>query len=161
MNWQIEPSQWDRFLESTGYGLAPDYRNLVGRAATDHPAWSEASAKLKGAIKHLQAGEDDDALRECLHVLEGIASPPYTVEAWANRLSTLPTQKANGLAELFSGFATYCNRVGHHRDRVERDGEGDLLPMPLDHWEAELAVAQAHTLVAYAIRLRSSGDLSS
>jgi hypothetical protein len=45
------------------------------------------------------------------------------------------------------------NKIGHHKDRKDRDAMGNLIEMPLNHWEAELALAASQVLLAYAIRL--------
>ncbi len=58
-----------------------------------------------------------------------------------------------------SGLATWCNRVGHHRGK-ERDEAGNLIPMPFDHWEAELIVGMTQLALTYGCRLRDSGILS-
>jgi hypothetical protein len=79
---------------------------------------------------------------------------------WKSRFPSLSTQKVSGLAELFSGLATYSNRIGHHRSKIERDHTGGLQQIPLDHWEAELVVGATQFLLAYALRLRSTDLLN-
>jgi hypothetical protein len=69
------------------------------------------------------------------------------------------TRRGVGIAALLSGLATYCNKVGHHSDREWRDESGDLQPMPLDQWEADLAVAVSQFALTYALRLRQGGLL--
>lgn len=155
----IEHSQWERLLGSLEYTLPPSHVSLAGRPALDHPSWSAASKALEPARQHHRLGEDYDALRRCLSALEALVHAPYNAASWQERLGTLPQQKANGVAELLSGLATYCNRIGHHRDRAERDSSGDLHPMPLDHWEADLVLGAAQFLLTYAIRLRQAGIL--
>lgn len=156
----IELSQWERLIKSLGYKTPPSQAALVGLSTLQHPSWEETIKKLGGARTHLRASEGYDALRDCLSALESIVSPPYKADAWKKRLVTLPNQKANGLAELFSGMATYCNLIGHHLSRQERDADKHLLQMPLDHWEADLAVGAAQFVVAYALRLQSAGILA-
>jgi hypothetical protein len=141
------------------YKLPPSHAALAGLSSIQHPSWADATKRLGDARSHLRAGEDYDALRDCLSTLESLVSPPYTADAWKKRLASLPDQKATGLAALFSGMATYCNKVGHHRSRQERDAGNDFQQMPLDHWEADLAVGAAQFVTAYALRLRMAGLL--
>jgi hypothetical protein len=155
----IELSQWKRLINELGYKLPPSHAALAGLAALQHPSWEDASLRLGTARTHLRAGEDYEALRDCLSTLESLVTPPYAANAWMKQLTALPGQKATGLAELFSGMAMYCNKIGHHRSRKERDAGNDLPQMPLDHWEADLAVGAAQFVTAYALRLRASGIL--
>jgi hypothetical protein len=74
-------------------------------------------------------------------------------------LEEMPDQKADGLAKLFSGFATFCNKIGHHRDRSQRDAAGNLTAMPLNHSEANIAVAIAQYILMYPLRLWTEGIL--
>lgn len=156
----IELSLWERLMQSLEYKLPPTHAALAGLSALQHPSWNDASNRLGPARTHLRAGEGYNALRDCLSTLESLVSQPYAAESWRKKLTSLPDQKAAGLAELFSGMAMYCNKIGHHRSRNEKDA-GDALPqMPLDQWEADLAVGAAQFVTAYALRLRSSGILA-
>ncbi len=157
---QVELSHWDRLLQALGYTVPPSQASVVTRGTLEHRAWADATKRLENARLHLRHGEDYDALRECLSALEGLVSAPYSAPSWRSRLASLQDQKADGIAELLSGFATYCNRIGHHRERQNRNDAGDLPVMPLDHWEADLAVAVAQYLLTYASRLRSNGVLA-
>jgi len=156
----VELSHWERLMQSMEYKLPPTHVTLAGLSSLRHPSWAEATRRLEGARSHHRAGEDYDALRECLDTLESLVSRPYAAKAWEDRLKTLPDQKATGLAELFSGVATYCNKIGHHRSREERNASDDLQQMPLDHWEADLAVGAAQFVTTYALRLRMAGVLA-
>jgi hypothetical protein len=81
---------------------------------------------------------------------------------WWHSTSARPKLNActlQGLAELFSGLATYLNKVGHHRESKASDPDGELKAMPLEHWETGLAVGAAQFITAYALRLRASGIL--
>jgi len=157
---KVELSQWDRLLQTLGYSTPPSEAALVSRGSREHRAWTEATERLTNARLHLRHGEDYDALRECLSTLEGLLSAPYNAASWKTHLTSLQDQKAAGLAELFSGFATFCNKVGHHRSRNDRNVATDLAQMPLDHWETELALGIAQFMTTYALRLRSSGVLA-
>lgn len=156
----IELSHWERLMQSLEYKLPPSQAVLAGLSALQHPSWEDATKRLGAARSHLRAGEDYDALRDCLSTLESLVAPPYALDAWKKQLTALPDQKATGLAELFSGMAMYCNKIGHHRSRKERDAGNDLPQMPLDHWEADLAVGAAQFVTAYALRLRTAGILA-
>lgn len=155
----VELSHWERLMQYMEYKVPPTQAALAGLSSVQHPSWNDAARRLEPARSHLRAGEDYDALRKCLSTLESLVSPPYAASAWKERLKAVPEQKATGLAELFSGMATYCNKVGHHRSRDDRDAAEDLPQMPLDHWEADLAVGTAQFVTAYALRLRISGAL--
>lgn len=157
---KVELSHWDRLLQALGYTVPPSQASLVTRGAQEHLSWTDAAKRLENARLHLRHGEDYDSLRECLSVLEGLVSAPYMAASWKSRLTSLQEQKAEGLAELLSGFATFCNKIGHHRSRNERNASDDLAQMPLDHWEADLALGIAQLVTAYALRLRSGGVLA-
>lgn len=156
---QMELSHWERLVVALGHKIPPSQVALVGTAILDHPSWGDAVNRLANARSHLRKGEDYDALREALSAVEALVTAPYAANSWKPLLAVVPAQKAEGLAELFSGFATFCNRIGHHRERLNRDSVGDLAPMPLDHWEADVAVAMAQYILTYASRLRMSGLL--
>jgi hypothetical protein len=157
---KMELSHWERLIQYMDYKVPSTQAALAGLSSVQHPSWNDAATRLEPARSHLRAGEDYDALRKCLSTLESLVSPPYAANPWKERLKALPEQKATGLAELFSGMATFCNKVGHHRSRDERNAAGDLPQMPLDHWEAELAVGAAQFVTAYALRLRAAGLLA-
>ena len=155
-----ELSHWGRLLAALGYAVPPTQSLLIGRGMQEHRSWADAARRLDSARQHLRNGEDYGALRESLSSVEALVSLPYQPSSWKPLLATLPDQKVDGLAELFSGFATFCNKIGHHRERSNRDGAGDLATMPVDHWEVEIAVALAQYILTYASRLRMSGILA-
>jgi len=155
----MELSHWQRLMVDMQYKVPPTQAALAGLSSVQHPSWNDAASRLEPARSHLRAGEDYDALRTCLSTLESLVSRPYASSAWKEQLKALPEQKAAGLAELFSGTATFCNKVGHHRSRDDRNAAADLPQMPLDHWEAEIALGAMQFVVAYALRLRASGAL--
>lgn len=155
----VERSQWERLLQQLDYTLPPSQGVLAGATTLEHPSWKEATTRLANARSHHRSGEDYDALRECLSSLEAVVPAPYNKESWKQQLSSLPEQKADGIAELLSGIGTYCNRIGHHRDRSDRNPAGDFSVMPLEHWEADVVLGCAQFLLGYALRLRSSGVL--
>lgn len=143
----IALSDWETLIKDMGYAVPPSTAGLAGIASTEHPSWSDAMDRLKDARLQLRAGEDYNALEDCLGVLESLVSRPYSAADWEVHLSGMPKQKATGVAEMFSGLATYCNKIGHHRSRDDRQ------QMPLDHWEAELVVAATQFALTYALRL--------
>jgi hypothetical protein len=55
------------------------------------------------------------------------------------------------VARLLAAHCTYLNRVGYHRDRDHPAGS-ELPPVPLDHWEAEIAVAVSQFWLTFALR---------
>jgi hypothetical protein len=146
-------SDWESLTNEMGYTVPPSTSGLAGFASTEHPSWSDATDRLTDARAQLRAGEDYNALEDCLDALESLVSRPYIAADWEALTSAMPEQKADGVAELFSGLATYCNKIGHHRSR------DDLQQMPLDHWEAELVLAATQFVLTYALRLRTSGVL--
>jgi len=155
----IELSQWERLLQGLEYNLPPSHPALAGLPVLDHPTWKDAAKRLENARSHHRSGEDYDALRECLSTLEALVHAPYDQASWKNLLKGLPVQKADGVAELMSGVATYCNRIGHHRDRSERNAAGEFPTMPLEHWEADVVLGAVQFILTYALRLKSAGIL--
>ncbi len=156
----IEHSQWERLLVDLEYKLPPSHASLAGLSSLDDPSWALAAEALNSARNHHRSGEDYDALNACLSMFEAVVSAPYNLASWKTRLQGLPDQKADSIAELLSGLATYCNRVGHHRSRQDRADSGDLAQMPVDHWEADLVLGAAQFLLTYAKRLRLAGILA-
>lgn len=156
----IPTSHWDQLLSSLGYELPPTHVALAGQAALDHPSWSETASQLEQARTHHRFGKTTLPLARASPLSRHTSRLLTARQAGKELLRSLPPQKANAVAELLSGLATYCNKVGHHRSKEERDAEGDLTPMPLEHWEADLILGAAQFLLTYASRLRMSGDLA-
>jgi hypothetical protein len=157
----IELSHWQRLMQYMEYTVPPTQAALAGSSAIDHPSWSDSAKRLDNARAHHRRGEDYDALRECLSTLESLVTAPYTADSWKERLSTtIPEQKRIGIAEMLSGVAMFCNKIGHHRSRTERNASDDLVQMPLDHWEADLVLGAAQFATTYALRLRQAGLLT-
>lgn len=157
----IELSHWQRLMQYMEYTVPPSQAALAGASSLGHPSWSDASKRLDNARAHHRRGEDYDALRECLSILESLVTAPYTADSWKQRLSTaIPEQKRIGIAEMLSGVAMFCNKIGHHRSRTERNASDDLVQMPLDHWEADLVLGAAQFATTYALRLRQAGLLT-
>jgi hypothetical protein len=153
-NVEVPVSEWTEYLTSLGYGVPPSLTALLAAGGVSHPSWSEAETRLKPARDRLRAGEDYLALTSCLGEFEKLESKPYLAESWTPLVAGDPSQKQEGVAGLLAAHCTYLNKIGHHKDRKDRDAMGDLKEMPLNHWEAELALAVSQVLLAYAIRLK-------
>lgn len=158
---QIELSltEWRRIQVDLAYQVPSSQERLLSPANLQSPAWRYAAEHLIKARGRLAAGEGYDAMQDVLGDFESLVSGPYKVEAWEAWLAELPEQKADSIANLLAGYCTYLNRVGHHRARAGRAEDGRLPSMPVDHWEAELAVAIGHYLLAYARRIHQAADL--
>lgn len=156
----LEMPKWDRMMKSLGFAVDAPALGFTDRVTAEHPSWQFAMQVTERARTHYRNGEDYDALRDCLNGLEALVTAPYHAASWRPLLKGLPGQKAEGIAQLLSGVATYCNKIGHHRDRERRDAEGNLPAQPLDHWETDLIIGVAHYILAYAVRLRLSGQLA-
>jgi len=150
---KIEVSQWRRLLEQVGYSIAPSGLAALSAVALADDNWREAAKRLEPARDALVRGETHAALETCLGQLEGLETAPYKIETWKKCFAAMPDQKGDSLAAWAAGLGTYLNRVGGHRSRDERDQEGEVTSMPLDHWEAELTVAYTQILIAYLLRL--------
>jgi hypothetical protein len=150
----IAASDWETLVHQMGYGLGPTARSVLTQVSLDHASWREAEKRLTKARDRLRAGEGRAALRECLQQFEALAGKSYRVETWRRRWQ-MPEQKETGLAEALSGHCTYLNKVGYHLDAEVDTTVGERLEMPLDQWEAELAVAASHHYLAYVLRLNA------
>jgi hypothetical protein len=151
-NLEIALSDWESYLRMLGYNLPPSAAELAGLAAVDHPSWEEATKRLAPARAQLRAGEGRAAMMSCLREFERIVTAPYRQESWKARYAA-PAQKEDGLVAMLAGHCTFLNKVGYHRSRQDRDHEGGLIEMPVDQWEAELAVGASQFWLAYALRL--------
>lgn len=153
-NIEIAVSDWLGHIGQLGYGVPPSIQGLVGASVLDHPGWRTAEKRLADARRALQQGDDHAALAECLREFEAEVTQPYAAASWKGRFN-MPTQKEDGVCSALSGHCTFLNKIGHHRSRKDRDAAGALTEMPLDHWEAEAAVAASHFWLAYAIRAKT------
>jgi hypothetical protein len=153
-NFEVPVSEWTEYLTSLGYGVPPSVSSLLAAGGASHTSWLEAEKRLAPARARLCAGEDYIALTACLGEFEKVESKPYMATSWLPLLQSEPAQKRDGVAGLLAAHCTYLNRVGYHKDWKDRDAMGDLIEMPLNHWEAELALAASQVLLAYAIRLK-------
>lgn len=150
----IPASEWEALVHRMGQGLGPSARTGLWESRLDHPSWREAEKRLAPARDHLREGEGYAALEVCLRQFEALAGKSYTEDAWKG-LWDVPAQKERGLTAALAGHCGYLNRVGHHLDDVVDPVAGERLEMPLNQWEAELAVAMSHLYLAYVLRLNA------
>jgi hypothetical protein len=150
-NFSVPLSEWEDLLRYLGYGVPPSAANLAGVAVTLHPSWADAQKRLEPARQALRTGDTHRALTLCLDQFAGLAEKPYQATSWLPKLPDDPTQKRESVAGLLAAHCTYLNRVGYHRDSDHPDGTG-LQPMPLDHWEAEIALAASQFWLTLALR---------
>jgi hypothetical protein len=145
-------SDWESYLANLGYNLPPSIGELAGRAMMDHPMWKKATELLTPARALLRAGEGRPAMTSSLQQFEAVVTHPYNESSWRGRYA-VPDQKEDGLVAMLAGHCKYLNKVGYHRSRQQRDEQGGLIEMPVDQWEAELAVGASQFWLAYALRL--------
>jgi hypothetical protein len=154
-SFQVPLSDWEDYLLALGYGVPLSVSESTTMSFTNHPSWGNAATNLDIARKRLATGDDYLALEACLNQFEAVVTAPYDASSWSNLVEGMPPQKARSVKELLAAHCQYLNRVGHHRGRQAPAGQEDLQQMPLDHWEAQAAVATSQFLLAYALRLRS------
>jgi hypothetical protein len=160
---QLSVTEWeDKVLNPLSYALPPSWERLMpDRERREHPEWGDAERRLDESRKFLRRGEPRDALGAALDAFESILSAPYDAKEWRAKLQTtpediIPPQKREAIADMFAGFCTYLNRVGHHRSR-KADAVSAMLPaMPVDQWEAEHVIAVAHFLLPLALRMEAA-----
>jgi hypothetical protein len=150
-DFRVPLSEWEDLLTALGYTVAPSASQLVGLSVATHPSWAEAERRLAPARQALRAGETYRAMTSCLSEFARLVDKPYKSESWLPRLPNDPAQKKASAANLLAAHCTYLNRVGYHLGGDQEDN-GDLQPMPLDHWEAEVAVAASQFWLTLALR---------
>ena len=150
-DFQVPLSEWEDLLRFLGYGVAPSAAQLAGPAVTAHPSWADAERRLASARQALRTGDTHRAMTDCLNQFSALAAKPYRHDSWLPKLPDDPTQKKQSVARLLAAHCTYLNRVGYHRDGDPGDGT-ELQPLPLDHWEAEVAVAVSQFWLTLALR---------
>lgn len=155
----IEQSAWEGILSRLGYSVPPSQYTLATQSTLLHESWKNAGAELELARNHLRLGEDRDAVTKCLDLFAAVVTAPYEKGSWKKYLTEVDEQKAEGLDRLFTGLATYFNKVGHHRSKAIRDDSGDLIVMDLDHWEADLVLDATQFILTYVLRLQAIGEL--
>lgn len=151
---------WLSFIQH--YGYSTKYGLSLSTTILNDKSWLHAFDVLKTARDHMQRGITHDALKQCLSVMEAYSDAkerggPYDKKCWDEFLKDFIPQKKDGLAELFSGVATYLNKVGHHRESKYGEG-GTKSSIPLDHYEVELMLAISHLVVTYLERIREENS---
>ncbi|KAF6583121.1 hypothetical protein [Paenibacillus sp. EKM211P] len=148
--------KWLSFIRHFGYSTK--YGLTLPPSLLNDKSWLQAFDKLKVARDHMQRGITHDALRQCLSTLEAYSDAkdrggPYDNKSWEGFLKDFVPQKKAALAGLFSGIATYLNKVGHHRESKQLE-DGLKTTIPLDQYEVELLLAISHLTVTYLERIR-------
>jgi hypothetical protein len=151
----LATSDWLGLLRSLGYSTPPSVQDLAGQSLTLAPSWTWAQDKIQAARRHLSLGEDREALRTAYVVFDAVARNPYKSN-WDEILadSVLPPEKVAAIRALLTSHAAILNKLGRHPSDDLTDGR-DRQMLPLDHWEAELAVALSQLLLAAVERWRT------
>lgn len=154
----LAAADWLSLLRDLGYATPPTLQGLAGQAMTLAPAWSAAEAKMREARRYLSLGEDRQALSAAYALLDTIAANPYKAD-WGQVLGDpeLPAEKAEVLRRLLQAQASVLSKLGRH-PAWHNTNPGDRQMLPVDHWEAELAIALSQLLLAAAERWRSIKD---
>jgi hypothetical protein len=145
---------WLSLIQSLGYVTPPAIQHLAGASMTSSAAWSQAEGKLRDVRRYLARGEDREALRAAYVSLDAISTNPYK-SRWNEALddSEVPSEKQDVFRALLQAHSQLLNRLGRHPSSKVND-DGDRVMLPLDHWEAELAVALTQLLLAGVERWR-------
>jgi len=153
----IPRSEWeDLVLRPLGYSVPPSWSELLPNVERlGHPAWTDAVGRLEAARRLLRAGQARDALDAALDAFESVVTSPYLPESWLPVVSELPQQKQAGFTAMLGGICDYLNKVGHHRDRADRNAQGHLQEMPVDQWEAEHVLGAAQLLLGMVLRYQA------
>jgi hypothetical protein len=155
IQFSLATADWLSLLRSLGYATPPSLQGLAGRSLTVAPSWGWAHEKISEARRHLALGEDREALRSAYLVLDAISANPYKAQ-WDEVLGDpdLPDEKADVIRRLLQAQAQVLSKLGRHPSWGISDGR-DRTMLPLDHWEAELAIALTQLLLAAAERWRT------
>lgn len=151
----LATSDWLGLLRSLGYSTPPSLQDLAGQSMTLARSWTWAQDKIQAARRHLSLGEDREALRTAYIVFDAVARNPYKSkwdEIFAD--AVVPPEKAAVIRALLTSHAAVLNKLGRHPSDDLTDGQ-DRQMLPLDHWEAELAVALSQLLLAAVERWRT------
>ena len=151
---RFSESDWISYIGHFGYSTK--YGLSLPPSLLNDSNWLQSYQHLVDAREHMQRGKTNDALRQCLSVMESFIDSdkrggPYSDKVWDELLDGVIPQKKEGIVRLFSGVATYLNMVGHHRNRQKVNG--NLPPVPIDQYEAELMVGVSQLIVTYMERL--------
>jgi hypothetical protein len=159
VQFSLATADWLALLRLLGHTTPPSLRELAGAPMTLAPSWDWAEDKMRDARRHLALGEDREALRTAYVLFDAVSANPYKAR-WDEVLDDqdLPVEKADAIRMLLKAHAQLLNKFGRHPSFDLSDGR-DRQMLPLDHWEAELAIALAQLLLAAIERWRSIKEL--
>jgi hypothetical protein len=148
---QIPSSEWETFLEGLNYRTPPKLAATIGSENTSHALWPRVEDDLRSARARLRLGDDQGALSECVRLFEKVVPKANQIDAWNPVLSSFPDKKRDALARLFASYVSYLKRAtgDDASDEQPLNNDGAL---PINHWEADLAVGVAQFLLMYALR---------
>jgi hypothetical protein len=151
----LATADWLGLRRLLGYTTPASLQDLAGQSLTLAPSWTWAEDKIKAARRHLALGEDREALRTAYVLFDAISTNPYKAN-WDEVLGDpdLPAEKAAVIRALLHANANVLSKLGRHPSFDRTDGR-DRAMLPLDHWEAELAITLSQLLLAAAERWRS------
>jgi hypothetical protein len=153
---QLASSDWISLIHALGYGAPPSLQALAGDALTADSSWNSAQNHLAKARKYLALGEDHEAMTLAYRAVEAITRNPYRTASWSGVIDAadMPPEKVEVIRGLLSAQANVLSKLGRHPGGdVVAGAERTMLPV--DHWEAELAVASTQLLLAASIRWRT------
>jgi hypothetical protein len=155
VQFSLPTADWLGLLRSLGYTTPASLQDLAGQSLTLAPSWAWAHDKIQDARRHLALGEDREALRTAYVLFDAISPNPYKAK-WDEVLADpdLPAEKAAVIRALLHANANVLSKLGRHPSFDLTDGR-DRQMLPLDHWEAELAIALSQLLLASVERWRS------
>lgn len=158
---RFSESDWISFIRHFGYSTK--YGMSLPPSLLNDKSWIQAYELLDDAREHMQRGKTYDALRQCLSTIESYMDygkergGPYSEKVWDELLQDIIPQKKDGILKLITGVSTYLNRIGHHRNSFQKDN-GNLTPVPIDQYEAELMLGISQLVVTYLEKLRIYGS---
>ena len=148
-------SEWLALLRTLGYTTPPSIQDLAGQALIAAPSWTVAQEKMQAARRHLDLGEDRQALHAAYGLFDAIGRNPYLAK-WDELLadSDMPAEKTKIIRDLLRAQGQVLNKLGRHpSDELTAGGERQMLPP--DHWEAELVIDVAQLLLTGVERWRA------
>ncbi|GMK39061.1 hypothetical protein PCCS19_21150 [Paenibacillus sp. CCS19] len=157
---KISESDWIRFIRQFGYSTK--YGMTLPSSLLNDTSWTQAYEHLELAREHMQRGFTYDALRQCLSIIESYTDVgngrggPYMAKSWEMFLEDVTDQKKSGIIGLLTGVSTYLNKIGHHRNSAHREN-GNLPPVAVDQYEAELLLGISQLVVTYLEKLKPNG----
>lgn len=154
---RIFETDWIKFIRHFGYSTK--YGMTLPQSLLNDKCWIQAYEQLDLAREHMQRGMTYDALRQCLSTIESYMDygkdrgGPYSEKVWDELLGDITPQKKDAIIKLITGVSTYLNKVGHHRNSKQKDN-GNLVPIAIDNYEAELLLGISQLIVTYLEKLK-------